>query len=174
MNAPQAEGRMASHIERRKFLATLGGAVATWPLGVLAQVSTRRSLVAVLSAASPATASRYVSGFAERIQELGYIAGRDIDIVHRYAAGDVARLPALVDELVRLKPDILIAANTHHGPLEQSVCFAFYLIDRAVRRRCLQLVETDRVDVSSALVPNFVAVEILAPGDNCCLKIVAA
>jgi hypothetical protein len=31
MNDPQAEGHMASHIERRKFLATLGGAAA-WPL----------------------------------------------------------------------------------------------------------------------------------------------
>src|SRR5215475_11873686 len=31
MNDPQPEGHMASHIGRRKFLATLGGAVA-WPL----------------------------------------------------------------------------------------------------------------------------------------------
>jgi hypothetical protein len=29
MNDPQPEGRMASQIERRKFLATLGGAVAS-------------------------------------------------------------------------------------------------------------------------------------------------
>ena len=32
MNDPQPEGHMASHIERRKFLATLGGAAVTWPL----------------------------------------------------------------------------------------------------------------------------------------------
>jgi hypothetical protein len=37
MNDPQLEGHMASHIERRKFLATLLGGAAAWPVAAGAQ-----------------------------------------------------------------------------------------------------------------------------------------
>src|SRR5262245_38686518 len=47
MNDPQPEGHMASHIERRKFLATLGGAVA-WPLVAQAQSYPSRPITIVV------------------------------------------------------------------------------------------------------------------------------
>jgi len=47
---------MASHIGRRKFLATLGGAAAAWPLAARAQQTEKRYTVGILSAGSENTA----------------------------------------------------------------------------------------------------------------------
>jgi putative tryptophan/tyrosine transport system substrate-binding protein len=99
-------------VKRREFITLLSGAVALAPCRVRSQASTRRPLVAVLSGTSPTTASRYVIAFSQRLQDLGHLVGSNVDIVYRYAEGDVSRLPALVDQLVRVRPDIVAASST--------------------------------------------------------------
>ena len=85
-------------MRRREFIVLFGGSVIAWPCGLMAQELAKRPLVAVLSGASSTAAARYVSGFPQGLQELGYVD------VYRYADGDLTRMPALADELVRLKP----------------------------------------------------------------------
>ena len=45
------------------------------------------------------------------LQALGYRPGQDIMIESRFAEGDVARLPELARDLVRLQPDVTIAVG---------------------------------------------------------------
>src|SRR5262249_20121600 len=98
-------------MRRREFITLFGGGAA-WPLGGVAQVSTKRPLVALVNGQSSASAAPVVTAFVRRMQELGYVAGSDIDIAYRYANGDLARGPALADEMVRLKPDVVVTSNT--------------------------------------------------------------
>jgi len=45
------------------------------------------------------------------MQALGYVAGQNIIYDARYADNDIARVPALIDELISLKPDVLAGAE---------------------------------------------------------------
>ena len=44
------------------------------------------------------------------MRQLGYLEGRDYVFQDRYADGDFTRLSLLAEELVRLKPDVIVAA----------------------------------------------------------------
>jgi putative tryptophan/tyrosine transport system substrate-binding protein len=83
-------------MNRREFAFLLTAGMMAWPLSAFAQMSARRSLVAILVAGSSTNVSRNVlNGFLEGMQGLGYVEGRDIDFVYRYADNDPARMPAL-------------------------------------------------------------------------------
>src|SRR5215831_903005 len=98
MNDPQAEGHMASHIGRRKFLATLGGAAAAWPLATRAQ-QLPMPLVAYLSVGLPP--AHLLAVFKQGLAEAGFVEGRNVAIETPSADGHYDRLPALAADLVR-------------------------------------------------------------------------
>jgi len=98
-------------MRRREFI-TLLGCAALSPVAVRAQVSPKRPLVAWLSGGAHAASLGFVDAFLQGMRDHGYIEVRDFDIVYRYADGYAERLPALAEELVRLKPNIILAAAT--------------------------------------------------------------
>src|SRR6266536_5522418 len=99
-------------MRRREFIGLLAVTVASRPVIVLAQVSTKRPIIAVLIGASQAASQRWVSAFPQSLQELGYVEHRDYEIEYRYADGDLTRTPALVDELIRLRPNVIVVGHT--------------------------------------------------------------
>jgi putative ABC transport system substrate-binding protein len=55
---------------------------------------------------------RLVEAFHQGLRELGWVEGQNIAMESRYAEGRYERLPALAAELVRLKPDVIVAGIT--------------------------------------------------------------
>jgi putative ABC transport system substrate-binding protein len=94
-------------MKRREFITLLGGTFAAWPLPISAQPKTN-AMVGFLGTASDVPLT---SAFEMQLRDLGWIVGQNLLIEYRWAAGDLSRFPALVDELVRLKPDLLVAGS---------------------------------------------------------------
>ncbi|MFI5014503.1 MAG: ABC transporter substrate-binding protein [Hyphomicrobiales bacterium] len=101
---------MTTTIGRRKLIAVLAGTMVARPLAGFVQVSAKQRLIAWLSGGAQTTSRPFVESFLQGMLELGYVEGRDFDMAYRYSEGIQDRLPALAEELVRLKPDIILAA----------------------------------------------------------------
>jgi putative ABC transport system substrate-binding protein len=63
-------------------------------------------------AVRPASAASVIDSFQREFGKLGYVEGKNIVFEYRYAEGKLDRLPALVDELIRLKVDVLLTPTT--------------------------------------------------------------
>src|SRR5262245_3718468 len=113
MNDPQPEGHMASHIRRRKFLATLlGGAAAAWPLAARAQERGKLPTIGFFGSGGPSTQSHLVAAFVRRLRELGWIEGRNVAIEYRWAEGRAERYTDIAAEFVRLRVDVVVTPAT--------------------------------------------------------------
>jgi putative ABC transport system substrate-binding protein len=99
-------------IKRRDFITLAGSAALAWPVAARAQVAPkRRPLIVWLSGGTTkGPGGTYPAHFLDGMRELGYVDGRDFDLAYRFAEGLQDRLPALAEEVVRLKPDVILAS----------------------------------------------------------------
>lgn len=99
----QQEVVVSFRLGRRDFMAT--GLVAAPFVVASAQASLRIGWLSV----SP---HPFVADFRDRLKQLGYVEGENLVIEYRYADGDAALLPALVEELVKARVSILVTSGS--------------------------------------------------------------
>jgi putative ABC transport system substrate-binding protein len=89
-----------------KLIASLAGSLLAASLAVEAQPATQRPLVGFLC-----NTTKLAPAFGDGLRELGYIDGRNIFVEYRCAEGRTERGPQLAAALLKLKPDVLVAAS---------------------------------------------------------------
>jgi len=99
-------------MKRREFLRTFAAGLTLQPFTVFAQTSAKRPLIACFVGGSKGATERYFGGFSQGMRDFGYVEGHDYDFEVRYAGGDHTRSPLLAEELVRLKPDVIVLGTT--------------------------------------------------------------
>jgi len=114
---------MASHIGRRKFLATLGGAAAAWPLVARAQQRERMRRIGLLMpyVANDPQAQMRNAAFLQGLQQLGWTVGQNVQLDYRWSGGNMDDTRRYAAELAALAPDVIFAPGSAAvGPLQQA------------------------------------------------------
>jgi hypothetical protein len=98
-------------MRRREFITLLGGATVAWPLAGAAQQPEKIRRIGVLMGAAEADPISLVriAAFKQRLQEVGWIEGRNLRLDVLWAAGNVDRMRAGAKEIVGLRPDVIVA-----------------------------------------------------------------
>ena len=97
--------------ERRYFLITVGAFILA-PLAAKAQQAGKVYRIGYL-ADSPATDRNYglSRAFVEALRDLGYVDGGNLQVDYRWSEGDYSKYPELLADLIRLKPDVILASG---------------------------------------------------------------
>ena len=96
---------------RRTFLATVPGGLLAVPQAVWAQQARKVYRIGFVWD-SPAVWPHALEAFRQGLRDLGWVEGQNILIEYRWAEGRFDRLPSLMEELVRLKVDLIVAPTS--------------------------------------------------------------
>jgi putative ABC transport system substrate-binding protein len=98
---------------RRQVVVSLGAVVLAAPLMSLAQQQPAKiARIGYLQPVVPENnSSPLLEDFRQGLRELGYVEGRNLQLEVRWGEGKLERMPALAEELVRLKVDVIVAVT---------------------------------------------------------------
>src|SRR5271155_1904203 len=103
-----------AHMRRREFITLLAGA-ATWPLGARAQPRSVPT-IGFMGPTAPQAWAPWTKAFVDRFADLGWVDGRTVKIVYRWANGQIERASELAAELVELKVDLIVTSGSATRP----------------------------------------------------------
>src|SRR5262245_1711304 len=103
---------MRRRMQRREFIAFLGG-TAAWPLAVRAQPDgrVRRMAVVMADAESDPVEQAWLAALRQRLQQLGWIEGRNIRFDVRFNARDLVLTQRNAQGLISLVPDVIVVTG---------------------------------------------------------------
>jgi len=96
-------------MDRRKFIAALGGAIA-WPFAARAQQAAVPT-VGFMSGRSLEDSAHLMAAFRQGLGELGFVEGQNLLIEYRWAAGRYDQLSAFAADLVGRKVDVIVTGG---------------------------------------------------------------
>jgi putative tryptophan/tyrosine transport system substrate-binding protein len=100
-------------MRRREFVTGFAGSMMALPLPAAAQQArTRRIVFMAATAESDPQSSGWIVGFERRLEESGWIKGRNIEIEYRWGAGNVELVAAQAAEVAKQAPDVILALGT--------------------------------------------------------------
>jgi putative tryptophan/tyrosine transport system substrate-binding protein len=102
-------------MRRRNFLAGLAGVVAVWPLAAQAQQHGQMRHVGVLLGGlefGDPSGQAEIAAFEERLKELGWTPGQNIDLDYHWPGAQTARVRAVADEIIATHPDLVLSRST--------------------------------------------------------------
>src|SRR5512139_1701943 len=98
-------------MNRKIFIWLLATIVLAIVQSVQAQPSGKIARVGILFIGG--TDQPYLESFKQGMRDLGYVEGKSVVYLYRYAEGNEARLGALTAELVREKVEVIVATASN-------------------------------------------------------------
>jgi putative tryptophan/tyrosine transport system substrate-binding protein len=98
-------------MKRRDFITLLSGTAVALPLAARAQQTDGTARIGVLSPLSASeTTSAPFEAFRKVLRDLGYIEGKSINFIYRWADGNHERLAEFAADLASSKVDVIVSA----------------------------------------------------------------
>ena len=85
-----------------------------------AQQKTKQPLIGVLGVATALAWKPSIAAFVQRLSDLGWVEGRNVNIEYRWAEGDSERFAELAASLVHLNVDVIVTAGGAVVPAKQA------------------------------------------------------